>query len=104
MNASDAEYWSKRFRSLADAIERARMTVNAAEAMSARILFEFEQWMTTTVPSHELMFQRIDELLRQGRPRSVFAKTLVVEFGISRSYAYELLKQYRLRGAQPFNH
>ena len=40
------------------------------------------------------MYRRLDELKEIGRPRCVFAKTLIFEYGVSRTKAYQMVRDY----------
>jgi hypothetical protein len=81
----DLDYFEKRVRSLEQALHRLQHDLEDAHEIAGRIVEEYQQWVKNETPGRELILRRLEELIVRGSPRSVFAKTLVLEFGISRT-------------------
>jgi hypothetical protein len=90
----DLDYFEKRVRSLEQALERLQHDLEDAHGIAGRIVAEYQQWVRNETPSRDLILRRLEELATNGSPRSVFAKTLVLEYGISRTRAYQLVKDF----------
>lgn len=90
----DLAYFEKRVRSLEQALHRLQLDVEEAHETAGRIVEEYQQWVREETPGREMILRRLQELIESGRPRSVFAKTLVLEYGISRTKSYQLVKDY----------
>ena len=90
----DLEYFEKRVRSLEQALHRLQHDLEDAHEIAGRIVAEYQQWVKNETPGRELILRRLEELITRGSPRSVFAKTLVLEFGISRTKSYQMVKDY----------
>lgn len=90
----DLDYFEKRVRSLEQALHRLQHDLEDAHDIAGRIVEEYQQWVKNETPGRELILRRLEELIVRGSPRSVFAKTLVLEFGISRTKSYQMVKDY----------
>ena len=90
----DLDYFEKRVRSLEQALQRLQTDLEDAHEIAGRIVSEYQQWVKNETPGRELILRRLEELITRGSPRSVFAKTLVLEFGISRTKSYQMVKDY----------
>ena len=90
----DLDYFEKRVRSLEQALHRLQHDLEDAHEIAGRIVEEYQQWVKNETPGRELILRRLEELIARGSPRSVFAKTLVLEFGISRTKSYQMVKDY----------
>jgi hypothetical protein len=90
----DLAYFEKRVRSLEQALHRLQLDLEDAHEIAGRIVEEYQQWVREETPGREMILRRLGELVDAGRPRSVFAKTLVLEYGISRTKSYQLVKDY----------
>ena len=90
----DLDYFEKRVRSLEQALHRLQHDLEDAHEIAGRIVEEYQQWVKNETPGRELILRRLEELITRGSPRSVFAKTLVLEFGISRTKSYQMVKDY----------
>ena len=93
----DLDYFEKRVRSLEQALHRLQHDLEDAHEIAGRIVEEYQQWVKNETPGRELILRRLEELIARGSPRSVFAKTLVLEFGISRTKSYQMVKDYLVR-------
>jgi hypothetical protein len=92
--AMDIAYFERRVRSLENAIDRLQQDVGDTHRIANDIVREYQQWAREEHPGKEWFFRRLDELVQRGSPRCVFAKTLVLEYGVSRSKAYQLVREY----------
>ena len=90
----DLDYFEKRVRSLEQALHPLQHDLEDAHEIAGRIVEEYQQWVKNETPGRELILRRLEELIARGSPRSVFAKTLVLEFGISRTKSYQMVKDY----------
>lgn len=90
----DLAYFEKRVRSLEQALHRLQLDLEDAHEIAGRIVEEYQQWVREETPGREMILRRLAELVDAGRPRSVYAKTLVLEYGISRTKSYQLVKDY----------
>jgi len=90
----DLEYFEKRVRSLEQALHRLQADLEDAHRIAGGIVSEYQTWRRNETPTRELMYRRLDELKEIGRPRCVFAKTLIFEYGVSRTKAYQMVRDY----------
>jgi len=90
----DLEYFEKRVRSLEQALHRLQADLEDAHRIAGGIVSEYKTWRQNETPTRELMYRRLDELKQIGRPRCVFAKTLIFEYGVSRTKAYQMVRDY----------
>ena len=90
----DLEYFEKRVRSLEQALHRLQADLEDAHRIADGIVSEYQTWRRNETPTRELMYRRLDELKQIGRPRCVFAKTLIFEYGVSRTKAYQMVRDY----------
>ncbi|UHQ20148.1 hypothetical protein LVB87_03025 [Lysobacter sp. KIS68-7] len=90
----DLEYFEKRVRSLEAALHRLQADLEDAHRIAGGIVSEYKTWRQNETPTRELMYRRLDELKEIGRPRCVFAKTLIFEYGVSRTKAYQMVRDY----------
>src|SRR5688572_1723148 len=86
--------FEQRVRSLEQALHRLQLDLEDAHEIAGRIVEEYQQWVREETPGREMILRRLAELVDAGRPRSVYAKTLVLEYGISRTKSYQLVKDY----------
>jgi len=92
--ALDIDYFERRVRSLENALDRLQHDIGDTHRIANDIVREYQQWAREEHPGKEWFFRRIDELVQRGSPRCVYAKTLVLEYGVSRSKAYQLVREY----------
>jgi hypothetical protein len=90
----DLNYFEKRVRSLEQALNRLQTDLEDAHGIANRIVSEYQLWRESERPTKELMYGRLQELIDRGRPRCVYAKTLILEYGVSRTKAYQLVHEY----------
>jgi hypothetical protein len=90
----DLEYFEKRVRSLEQALHRLQSDLEDAHGIADRIVSDYQQWRQGETPAKDQMFRRLDQLKERGSPRCVFAKTIMFEFGISRTRSYQLVREY----------
>jgi hypothetical protein len=90
----DLNYFETRIRSLEQALHRLQHDLVDAHEIAGRIVTEYQQWVQNETPGRERILRRLQELIDRGSPRSVYAKTLVLEFGISRTKSYQMVKDY----------
>jgi hypothetical protein len=90
----DLAYFEKRVRSLEQALQRLQHDLEDAHEIAGRIVEEYQQWVREETPGRDLILRRLAELVENGKPRSVYAKTLVLEYGISRTKSYQLVKDF----------
>jgi hypothetical protein len=97
----DIDYFERRVRSLENALDRLQSDLGDTHRIAHDIVREYQQWAREEHPGKEWFFRRLDELVQRGSPRCVFAKTLVLEYGISRSKAYQIVREFlQIQSAQ----
>jgi hypothetical protein len=97
----DLNYFEKRVRSLEQALNRLQSDLEDAHGIANRIVSEYQLWRENERPTKELMYARLQELIERGRPRCVYAKTLILEYGVSRTKAYQLVHEYLAKHRVP---